>query len=98
MPLGNSWPPISEVLPPLPVTVNVPRKPAPAHKLAVVFFCLPMKFGTVQFAGTDGGAPEPRERLLRNGMIKADFSGTFFAKAGANANSILCTDLTVTRM
>ena len=56
---------------------------------AAVFFPPPTKFGTVQYAGGGGGVPDPRERLLRKGMIKADFSGTFCAKAGANGKSIL---------
>jgi hypothetical protein len=82
------WVTIIEVETPL-LAVNKPVKLAPAHKLAASFFLCVTSCGTVQYAGGGGGEPDPRERLLRNGMIKADFSGTFFAKAGANANSIL---------
>ena len=71
------------------VSVNRLVKPAPDHVLAAVFFLPPTKVGTVQYAGGGGGAPDPRERLLRKGMIKDDVSGTSFAKAGANAKSIL---------
>ena len=96
MPAANSWPLIFQLLLG-PVLISVPVKPteapvvsrAAAHKLSAWFFFLPMKSGTTQFFGAAGGAPDPRERLLRKGMIKADFSGTFLAKAGAKAKSIL---------
>ena len=71
------------------VSVNRPVKPELDHVEAAVFFPPPTKFGTVQYAGGGGGVPDPRERLLRNGMTKDDVSGTSFAKAGANAKSIL---------
>ena len=88
MPAATLWPLIIEVLCVL-LEVSRPVKPAPAHAESAVFLLKPINVGTVQYAGGGGGEPDPRERLLRKGMIKADFSGTSFAKAGANGKSIL---------